>query len=75
MVDPRPLFPRRRREDLPLGPRLLGLLQAESRPRREDGVGDALAEALVEDQRLCGTPGDEVSHRVLSRVEDYVRVY
>src|SRR5215203_2713608 len=56
-----------------LGSRLVGLLRGESRPRRQDGVEHARGEALVEDQRLRCSTRDEVAHRVLGGVEDYVR--
>src|SRR5215213_7822334 len=56
-----------------LGPRLVGLLRAETCARCEDGVEQARREALVDDQRLGRSPGDQVPCRVLGGVQDYVR--
>src|SRR5215211_1587071 len=53
--------------------RLLGLLRAEPCARRQDSVEHARGEALVEDQRLGCSSGDEITYRVLSCVEDHVR--
>src|SRR3712207_3577299 len=56
-----------------LAPRLIGQLGAETSPRREDRVEHARGETLVDDQSLGATPRDEVTRRVLSGVQDYVR--
>src|SRR5215212_7684594 len=56
-----------------LRPRLLGLLRAEPRARRQDSVEHTRGEALVEDQRLSCSTRDEITRRVLSCVQDYIR--
>jgi hypothetical protein len=56
-----------------LGSRLVRLLRAETRSRRQDSVEHARGEALVEDQRLGRSPGEQVPRRVLGGAQDYVR--